>query len=102
MPERRKQPDELRSHRWFGVDTLRAFGHRSRMMEMGCAREDFRRKPVIGIVNTWSETSTCHSHLRQRADGRLPPHPADGGRRPSGCDFDFPHAGAPTPEPKIF
>ena len=68
MTERRKQPEDLRSHRWFGVDTLRAFGHRSRMMEMGYAREDFRGKPVIGIVNTWSETNTCHSHLRQRAE----------------------------------
>ncbi len=68
MSVRRRKAEELRSHRWFGVDTLRAFGHRSRMMEMGYAREDFVGKPVIGIVNTWSETNTCHSHLRQRAE----------------------------------
>jgi len=64
----RKSPEELRSHRWFGVDSMRAFGHRSRAYEMGYTREDFAGKPVIGIVNTWSETNTCHSHMRQRAE----------------------------------
>ena len=64
----RKKPEDLRSHRWFGVDNMRAFGHRSRTMEMGFAREDFAGKPVIGIVNTWSDTNTCHSHMRQRAE----------------------------------
>ena len=24
-------------------------------------------RPVIGIINTWSDISTCHSHLRERA-----------------------------------
>ena len=67
MPER-KSPQELRSHRWFGVDTMRGFGHRSRTYEMGFTREDFAGKPVIGIINTWSETNTCHSHMRQRAE----------------------------------
>ena len=64
----RKKPEDLRSHRWFGVDSMRAFGHRSRTMEMGFAREDFAGKPVIAIVNTWSDTNTCHSHMRQRAE----------------------------------
>ena len=64
----RRSPEELRSHRWFGVDTMRAFGHRSRTYEMGFTREDFAGKPVIGIVNTWSDTNTCHSHMRQRAE----------------------------------
>lgn len=65
---RRKTPEQLRSHRWFGVDTMRGFGHRSRTYEMGYTREDFAGKPVIGIINTWSETNTCHSHFRQRAE----------------------------------
>ena len=64
----RKKPEDLRSHRWFGVDNMRAFGHRSRTMEMGFTREDFAGKPVIAIVNTWSDTNTCHSHMRQRAE----------------------------------
>ncbi len=63
-----RKPEDLRSHRWFGVDTMRGFGHRSRMMEMGFAREEFVGKPVIAIVNTWSDTNTCHSHMRQRAE----------------------------------
>jgi len=67
MPDR-KTPETLRSHRWFGVDTMRGFGHRSRTYEMGFTREDFAGKPVIGIVNTWSDTNTCHSHMRQRAE----------------------------------
>jgi dihydroxy-acid dehydratase len=64
----RKKPEELRSHRWFGVEDLRAFGHRSRMLQMGLAEADFRGKPVIGIVNTWSELSPCHFHFRTRAE----------------------------------
>ncbi|MEM7407506.1 MAG: L-arabinonate dehydratase [Pseudomonadota bacterium] len=63
-----RHSEQLRSHRWFGVDTLRAFGHRSRTFEMGFSREDFVGKPVIGIVNTWSDTNTCHSHMRARAE----------------------------------
>ena len=35
---------------------------------MGFTREDFTGKPVIGIINTWSDTNTCHSHMRQRAE----------------------------------
>jgi dihydroxy-acid dehydratase len=64
----RKRPDELRSHRWYGVDDLRAFGHRSRMLQMGFSESDFRGKPVIGIINTWSELSPCHFHFRTRAE----------------------------------
>ncbi|MGK7861972.1 L-arabinonate dehydratase [Falsiroseomonas sp. E2-1-a4] len=64
----RKRPEDLRSHRWFGVDDLRAFGHRSRMLQMGFSEADFRGKPVIGIINTWSELSPCHFHFRTRAE----------------------------------
>jgi len=64
----RKKPEELRSYRWFGPDTMRGFSHRSRMMQLGYRREDFTGKPVIGIVNTWSEINPCHAHLRERAE----------------------------------
>jgi dihydroxy-acid dehydratase len=63
-----KQPEELRSFRWFGPDTLRGFSHRSRMLQLGFQREDFIGKPVIAIINTWSEINPCHAHLRERAD----------------------------------
>ncbi len=64
----RKRPEELRSHRWFGARDLRAFGHRSRSLQMGYAPEDFLGKPVIAIINTWSDLNPCHAHFRTRAE----------------------------------
>ena len=58
---------ELRSHRWYGVNDLRSFGHRSRTLQMGYDRADYAGKPVIAVVNTWSEINPCHTHLRDRA-----------------------------------
>jgi dihydroxy-acid dehydratase len=63
----RKSPEDLRSHRWLGVSDLRAFGHRSRLQQMGYDRADWAGKPVIGIINTWSDINACHGHLRERA-----------------------------------
>ncbi|MBI4205531.1 MAG: dihydroxy-acid dehydratase [Betaproteobacteria bacterium] len=68
MARPRRRPEELRSHRWFGVKDLRAFGHRSRALQMGYAREDFAGKPVIGIVNTWSDINQCHAHFKLRVE----------------------------------
>ncbi len=68
MAPQRKRPEELRSHRWYGVQDLRAFGHRSRTLQTGFTREDFAGKPVIAIVNTWSDINQCHAHFRQRAE----------------------------------
>ena len=64
----RKRPEDLRSHRWLGVDDMRSFGHRSRLRGIGYDAEDWKGKPVIGIINTWSEINPCHAHLRARAD----------------------------------
>src|SRR4051812_13234087 len=64
----RKNAEDLRSHRWFGVEDLRAFGHRSRMAQMGFSHEDYAGKPIIGILNTWSDLSPCHAHFRVRAE----------------------------------
>jgi dihydroxy-acid dehydratase len=68
MTPRRKKPEDLRSHRWLGVQDLRAFGHRSRLRQIGYDAEDWGGKPVIGIVNTWSDINPCHAHLRSRAE----------------------------------
>jgi dihydroxy-acid dehydratase len=65
---RKKRPEDLRSHRWYGVRNLRSFGHRSRTKQMGYASEDYQGKPVIGVINTWSEINPCHTHLRERAE----------------------------------
>lgn len=61
-------PEKLRSFRWFGPDDQRSFGHRSRIKQMGYGREDYIGKPVIGILNTWSDLNPCHIHLRERAE----------------------------------
>lgn len=65
---KRKKPEELRSHRWYGVKDMRSFGHRSRTAQMGYSRSDYAGKPVIAIINTWSDINPCHSHFRQRAE----------------------------------
>jgi dihydroxyacid dehydratase/phosphogluconate dehydratase len=64
----RRNPEELRSHRWYGATDLRSFGHRSRTAQMGFDAADYRGKPVIAIVNTWSDINPCHTHFRQRAE----------------------------------
>jgi dihydroxy-acid dehydratase len=61
-----RKADDLRSARWFAPDDLRSFGHRSRFMQMGYGTEDWRGKPVIGIINTWSDINQCHAHFRER------------------------------------
>ena len=66
MPKKKLQ--DLRSQRWFGATDLRSFGHRSRALQMGYAREDFLGKPVIGIINTWSDLAQCHSHFPERVE----------------------------------
>ena len=65
MPsETRLTPEQLRSHRWFGPNDLRSFGHRSRARQMGLAPADWQGKPVIAILNTWSELVPCHLHFK--------------------------------------
>jgi dihydroxy-acid dehydratase len=64
----RKRPEDLRSHRWLGATDLRSFGHRSRLRQMGYDAPDWNAKPVIGIINTWSDINPCHAHLRERVE----------------------------------
>ena len=64
----RKTPEQLRSYRTWGAADLRSFGHRSRTKQMGYAEADWAGKPVIGILNTWSDLNQCHQHFRIRAE----------------------------------
>jgi dihydroxy-acid dehydratase len=64
----RKDPKDLRSHRWFGKDDLRSFGHRSRAKQQGYDAADYAGKPIIAILNTWSDANPCHAHFRLRAE----------------------------------
>src|SRR5579871_4266613 len=57
LPMTRKRPQDLR-----------AFGHRSRLRQFGYDSQDWSGKPVIGIINTWSDINACHGHLRARAE----------------------------------
>ena len=63
----RKTLSELRSRRWFSDQGMRGFAHRQRMQQQGVRREDVMERPVIAIINTWSDLSPCHAHLRERA-----------------------------------
>src|SRR5690606_16763361 len=63
-----KEADKLRSARWFAPDDLRSFGHRSRVLQMGYDYEDWQGKPIIAILNTWSDMNQCHQHFRHRVE----------------------------------
>jgi dihydroxy-acid dehydratase len=63
-----KDSKSLRSYRWYGPDDLRSFGHRSRAASMGCTQADYAGKPIIAILNTWSDINPCHVHLRELAN----------------------------------
>ncbi len=62
-----KKPEELRSYRWTGPDDLRSFSHRSRLHQMGYSAADYKDRPVIGVINTWSDLNPCHMHLKERS-----------------------------------
>jgi dihydroxy-acid dehydratase len=68
MSSTRHTPTQLRSFRWFGPNDLRSFGHRSRARQMGLGPEDWEGKPVIAILNTWSEINPCHLHFKVLAE----------------------------------
>ena len=62
-----RRPEELRSHQWYGTDGLRSFSHRARTRQLGYLPEEHLGKPVVAILNTWSDINPCHVHLRDRA-----------------------------------
>ncbi|QFT84830.1 L-arabonate dehydratase [Halomonas sp. THAF12] len=68
MNKDRRTIDQLRSQRWYSSPDMRGFAHRQRTQQMGLRREEFMDKPVVGILNTWSDLSPCHAHLRDRAE----------------------------------
>jgi len=63
-----KTLSELRSRRWFADQGMRGFAHRQRMQQQGVRREDVMERPIVAIINTWSDLSPCHAHLRERAE----------------------------------
>lgn len=63
----KKQAKALRSSRWFG-GTPSSTEHTAHALQAGYSREEFEGRPIIGIINTWSDMNPCHAHLRQRAE----------------------------------
>ncbi|MET8579111.1 L-arabinonate dehydratase [Streptomyces sp. NPDC005012] len=64
------RPEDLRSHRWYGDSVsagVRTFSHRARTRQLGYLPEEHLGKPVVAILNTWSDINPCHVHLRERA-----------------------------------
>ncbi len=59
---------ELRSQRWFGAEGQPGNHKSYRTKQMGYVSADFQGKPVIGIVNTWSDLASCHTHFPQRVE----------------------------------
>ena len=57
---------KLRSRRWTAPDDLRAFGHRSRLKQLGWTEDEYNR-PIVAVVSTWNELNTCHAHFPERA-----------------------------------
>ena len=66
MKKHKITAQQLRSYRWYGKDDLRSFGHRARINQMGLDSQDYQGKPIIGIVNSWNEMNTCHTHFPER------------------------------------
>ncbi len=63
----KKTVEQLRSRRWFG-GTPQSTEHTGHALQAGYSREEFEGKPVIGIINTWSDMNPCHAHLKERAE----------------------------------
>jgi len=62
------QKPNPRSTRWFDPDDFRSYGQRSRMAQMGYERSEYQSRPVIGIINTWSDINQCHAHFKTRVE----------------------------------
>ena len=61
--------EALRSARWLAQDDeQRSWNHRSRIMQMGYGADDWSGKPVIALINTWSDINQCHAHFRDRVE----------------------------------
>ena len=63
-----KWPRKLRSQEWFGGTGRDQIYHRGWMKNQGLPHHLFDGRPVIGIMNTWSELTPCNGHLRDLAE----------------------------------
>ena len=61
-------PRRLRSQEWFGGTGRDQIYHRGWMRNQGFPADMFDGRPVIGILNTWSELTPCNAHLNILAE----------------------------------
>jgi len=60
-------PRRLRSQEWFSGTSKDAIYHRAWMKNQGFPPDLFDGRPVIGILNTFSELNPCNAHLNDLA-----------------------------------
>lgn len=63
-----KWPRKLRSQEWYGGTSRDVIYHRGWMKNQGHPHDLFDGRPVIGILNTWSDMTPCNGHLRELAE----------------------------------
>ena len=61
-------PRKLRSQEWYGGNSRDNIYHRGWLKNQGYPNDLFDGRPVIGILNTWSELTPCNGHLRELAE----------------------------------
>ncbi|MCO5160633.1 MAG: L-arabinonate dehydratase [Mesorhizobium sp.] len=61
-------PRKLRSQHWYGGNSRDAIYHRGWLKNQGHPHDLFDGRPVIGILNTWSDLTPCNGHLRELAE----------------------------------
>ncbi|WP_127104470.1 L-arabinonate dehydratase [Pararhodobacter zhoushanensis] len=61
-------PRKLRSQEWYGGTSRDTIYHRGWMKNQGHPHDLFDGRPIIGILNTWSDLTPCNGHLRELAE----------------------------------
>ncbi|WP_075220375.1 L-arabinonate dehydratase [Acuticoccus yangtzensis] len=67
MFKKAEWPRRLRSQEWYGGTSRDNIYHRGWLKNQGYPHDLFDGRPVIGILNTWSELTPCNGHLRELA-----------------------------------
>ncbi|SLN60071.1 L-arabonate dehydratase [Aquimixticola soesokkakensis] len=61
-------PRKLRSTHWYEGTSRDTIYHRGWMKNQGYPHDLFDGRPIIGILNTWSDLTPCNGHLRELAE----------------------------------
>lgn len=68
MKKKAEWPRKLRSQEWYGGTSRDVIYHRGWLKNQGYPHDLFDGRPVIGILNTWSDMTPCNGHLRELAE----------------------------------